>query len=119
MSSDQSGQTAATLSHHLQALGARDLDAVLEDYAPDSIIFSPWGISRGLAEARTFFTGVLEIFTPQILSSLNVLRQDIDGEVAYLVWTAGDTIPMGSDTFVVRDGKIRVQTVAAYMPQSA
>lgn len=39
-----------------------------------------------------------------------VLRKDVIGETAYIAWSLADT--RGSDTFVVRDGKIVYQTVA-------
>ena len=39
---------------------------------------------------------------------------NVDGELAYITWSAGREIPLGTDTFVVRNGKIVAQTVAAY-----
>jgi hypothetical protein len=45
-------------------------------------------------------------------------RQEVHGEIAYIVWKA-DTpsldVPLGTDTFVVRDGKIVVQTFAGQL----
>ncbi len=40
----------------------------------------------------------------------------VEGEVAYIVWhanCASAEVALGTDTFVVRDGKIAVQTFAA------
>jgi len=40
----------------------------------------------------------------------------VEGEVAYIVWhanCASAEVALGTDTFVVRDGKITVQTFAA------
>jgi len=44
-----------------------------------------------------------------------MLRQDVEGDVAYIVWkaeTADNRHELGTDTFVVRDGKIVAQTFA-------
>ena len=40
MTTDVTQQTQATLAHHLQALG-EGIDAILNDYTEDSILFSP------------------------------------------------------------------------------
>jgi hypothetical protein len=48
--------------------------------------------------------------------SFEMLRQDVDGEVAYIVWkaeTAANRFELGTDTFVVRNGKIVIQTFAS------
>jgi hypothetical protein len=45
-----------------------------------------------------------------------VQRQSIEGEVAHIVWaaeTADNVYDLGTDTFVVRDGKIIAQPFAA------
>ena len=44
-----------------------------------------------------------------------MLKQDIDGDTAYIVWkaeTADNRYDLGTDTFVVKDGKIATQTFA-------
>jgi hypothetical protein len=53
--------------------------------------------------------GALSLCTPAVLSSLTVTQQKIEGEIAYLLWSAEPEIPFGSDTFHVREGKIMVQ----------
>jgi hypothetical protein len=47
-----------------------------------------------------------------------LLAQDIHGEVAYVACTMGDAVPFGTDTFIIRDGKIAVQTLGIYVPQA-
>jgi hypothetical protein len=39
-------------------------------------------------------------------------RQEIVGEVAYILWERQPQISCATDTFVVRNGKILVQTFA-------
>lgn len=38
------------------------------------------------------------------------------GNVAFITWDVGDDIPLGTDTFVVADGKLVSQTFALYAP---
>ena len=43
-------------------------------------------------------------------------RQTVEGEVAHIIWnaeTADNVYELGTDTFVVRGGKIVAQTFAA------
>jgi hypothetical protein len=39
--------------------------------------------------------------------------------IAYITWSVGDDIPLGTDTFVVEDGKIVSQTFAMYAAPSS
>ena len=107
--------TEDTLGHHLQAF-SEGVDAIMEDYTPDSVLFTPDGLLKGLDSIRAFFHGFLTNSPPELLRALKMVRQDVHGEVAYIVWSAEPYIPFASDTFVVRDGKIRAQTFATYAP---
>ncbi len=119
MSTAPETQTEAVYNHHLQALGARDLEAIAEDYSEESalIVSSVPVAMHGGAAIRAFFAQTFEVFTPEVIASFRVHRQTIDGEIAYAVWSAGDLIPFASDTFVIRGGKIVVQTAAVQMAQ--
>ena len=49
-------------------------------------------------------------------ASFEMLREEVEGEVAYLVWkaeTADHRYELGTDTYIVRNGKIVTQTFAA------
>ncbi len=42
----------------------------------------------------------------------------IEGDVAYIVWhatCASANVPLATDTWIVRDGKIATQTLAAWI----
>jgi hypothetical protein len=48
--------------------------------------------------------------------SFEMTTQSVEGDVAYIVWkaeTADNVYEMGTDTFVVRSGKIVAQSFAA------
>jgi hypothetical protein len=107
------GTTEAVFGHHLQALMARSVDEIVSDYIESSVVFTQNGTFRGLEQIRAFFTEGLKIFTPEVLGALKVSEQSIDGEFAYVVWSAGEAILLGMDTFCIRDGKIIMQAFVA------
>jgi hypothetical protein len=113
--------TEAVLSHHLDSflklpsVGVAGVAELLADYAPDAKIFTPHGVIEGEANRKSFFEDMIPL-AEKLLPTLTLDVQEVRGEVAYIVWSAGATAPLGTDTFVVRDGKIVVQTFAAYLP---
>ncbi len=105
--------TQAILEHHLQAIG-ESVDAIMQDYTEDSVVVTPDATCRGLAEIRKFFTAFIEGLPEGIMDAFTMKRQEVTGELAYILWEAKPWIPLGTDTFVVRDGKIVFQTFAIY-----
>jgi ketosteroid isomerase-like protein len=108
--------TRAVFEHHATALGNGALEEVLQDYTDTSVLLTPDGTFRGRAALRDYFgAAVAGPFKPGTYDfTMDVVR--IEGEVAYCVWHArceGAEIVLGTDTFVVRDGKIAIQTYAA------
>ena len=105
-------------SHHAQALGAEDLDEIVADYSDDAIFITQAGVLRGKDGIRQAFTKLLgEI--PQ--AAWDIKTTIYEGDILFLEWGAeggGNRIEDGIDTFVFRDGLIRVQTVR-YTLQSA
>jgi hypothetical protein len=41
---------------------------------------------------------------------MTLTHQEVTGEIAYIIWTAEPFIPFASDTFLIRDDSIVVQT---------
>jgi ketosteroid isomerase-like protein len=110
--------TEATLSHHLQAFG-EGIDAIMRDYTESSVLFTPDGPLAGLSAIREFFDGFLRNSPPELLRAMTVVRQDIKGDVAYIIWKAEPFIPLATDTFVIRDGRIAAQSFAVLAPTAA
>jgi hypothetical protein len=54
--------------------------------------------------------------TPEFMENFSVDSQEVDGDFAYVVWHSGTAAPLGTDTFHIIDGKIAMQSFAAYMP---
>jgi ketosteroid isomerase-like protein len=98
-------------SHHAQALGAGDLDEIVADYADDAVFITPAGTRRGKDGVRAGFTQLLAD-VPN--AKWELPTQIYEGDVLFLEWTADAArtkVEDGIDTFVFRDGLIRVQTV--------
>jgi hypothetical protein len=97
--------------HHAQALEAEDLDEIVADYADDAVFITPAGIRRGKDGIRAAFS---ELLADVPDATWELKTQIYHDDVLFLEWVA-DSAPTriedGIDTFVFRDGLIRVQTV--------
>ena len=106
-------QTKAMMDHHSEALAAEVMDAaaldeIAADYHDDVVFISNLGgVVTGVDAVRAIFASAGN------LPGFEQTRQHVDGDVGYVTWKA-DGIPFATDTFLVRDGKIAVQTVALH-----
>jgi len=98
--------------HHLQAFG-QGLDALVSDYTEQSSIFLKDQTITGLEGIRAFFDAFLKGIQPGFWASFKIVRQEVDGDMAYLVWEAPPFIKLATDTLLIRNGKIHVQTFTA------
>ncbi len=97
--------------HHAEALGAGDLDEIVADYADDAVFITPAGVLRGKEGIRAAFTQLLAD-VPN--ADWALVTQIYEGDVLFLEWTADaekTRVVDGIDTFIFRDGLIRLQTV--------
>ncbi|HLH59877.1 MAG TPA: nuclear transport factor 2 family protein [Streptosporangiaceae bacterium] len=97
--------------HHAQALGAGDLEAILADYTDDAVFITPGGVLRGQDGVRKGFTQLLADVPD---AAWDIRTEIYEGDVLFLEWAAdaaATRVEDGIDTFVFRDGMIRVQTV--------
>ena len=109
--------TQDILNHHLGCFGEGDIEGILSDYTEDTVLEIPDAQIKGLDGLREFFTGLLEDFG-KAPPTFEMLRLAVHGEFAYIVWkaqTADIDYHIGSDTFVVRDGKIVYQAFTAHI----
>ncbi len=113
--------TKDVIDHHIQAFGERDLNAILADYAPGAVLFTPDAPLRGATAMRPVFEALIADFAkPGAVFTLQ--RQHVDGDYGYIVWsgeTADNTYVMATDTFIVRDGKIVAQSFAGKVTPKA
>lgn len=104
--------TKQIIDHHLQAFSERDLNGVLSDYAPDAVFFTRQGALHGSDAIRPLFQALIAEFGKPG-AAFNMKEQIVDGDYAYIVWTAetaDNVYELGTDTFIVRDGKIVAQS---------
>jgi ketosteroid isomerase-like protein len=97
--------------HHGEALMAGDLDGIVADYSDDAVIITPDGSLYGKDGVRQAFV--------KLLGDLPSAKWELptmifEGDILFLEWKATSEkvkAEDGIDTFVFRDGMIRVQTV--------
>jgi len=108
-----SRSTQAVLEHHIQAFGD-GIEAVMADYTDASVVITPEATYRGRDEIRDFFAAFAAALPAGFWDAFTMKRQEVVGEAAYILWEAKPWFPLGTDTFVIRGGKIAFQTFAAY-----
>ena len=106
----RNGDAATTqdvLTHHLNCFGDGDIVGTMADYTAESRFFTPDGVLRGSEAIRRFFVSLFEEFAKPGIS-FEMLRQEVDGDTAYIVWnaeTADNRFELGTDTFIVQSGR--------------
>jgi ketosteroid isomerase-like protein len=106
--------TKDVLDHHVKCFGEGDLEGILSDYAPGAVLFTPDGPLKGADAMRPFFQAMLAEFGKPG-TAFSMKHVSIEGDYAYVLWTAETTdnvYELGTDTLVVRDGKIAAQSYA-------
>lgn len=107
--------TTEVLDHHRKCFAARDLDGLLADYSPDAVFFGPEGAFRGPDAIKPVFEKLFAEFSKPGVSFARK-QEFIEGEYAHTVWsaeTADNSYELASDTFVIQDGRIRLQAFTA------
>ena len=97
--------------HHGEALVAGDLDGIVSDYSDDAIVISPDGVLRGKDGVRQAFVKLLGDLPS---AEWELLTTHFEEDILLLEWKATSAKTKaedGIDTFVFRDGMIRVQTL--------
>lgn len=98
-------------AHHGEVLAAADLEGIVGDYADDALLVTPDGVLRGREGVREGFAKLLAELPG---ASWDLATQVFAEDILLLEWKAEAErarVEDGVDTFVFRDGLIRVQTV--------
>jgi ketosteroid isomerase-like protein len=114
--------TKDVFEHHLACFANSDLEGTLSDFTEQSVLMTPLGALRGLSEIRGFFeTAYAEFGAPG--TKFTAHQMLVDGDCAFIAWdaeTSANKYEGASDTFIIRDGRIAVQTFSAKVtPKSA
>ncbi|MEM7802395.1 MAG: nuclear transport factor 2 family protein [Chloroflexota bacterium] len=111
----------AVLNHHLEGFSSGDVDAVMEDYTDESVLIMPDATYKGLDSIRAVFAGLFSgLFKPGTYQ-FTMDRSEISQDTAYIVWHStneGADVKLGTDTFLIQDKKITLQTFAAFVEEN-
>jgi ketosteroid isomerase-like protein len=106
--------TKAIMDHQSTAFVAGSADEILADFADDAVLIVPEGVHRGRAAIHAVYSDLFSgLFKPETYD-FTMIAEVIEGDVAYIAWRASCAtaeIPLGTDTYVVRNGKIVAQTM--------
>jgi len=112
----KTADTLTIVDRHWQALVRGDVPALLADYAEDAVLITG---ATGVVKGRAAIGDLLKMFVSAIIpaasTAFSLDLTHAEGALGYIVWKAeSDThrIAFGSDTFVVIDGAIAMQTSA-------
>lgn len=74
-------ETKEVLQHHLDAFGAKDIDALMIYYTEDSIILTQDGQVYGLDNLRVFFINLFQQM-PNIMDGFELFWCEVKDDVA-------------------------------------
>ena len=105
------------LTHHLSSFQANDLDALMSDYTDESVLITADATYEGRDGIRGFFTALIPQF-PTGSTRLELDKMTVVEDLLFIVWRASTPtlkVALGTDTLLVRQGKIHRQTFAGHM----
>lgn len=107
--------TESVVRNHLATfLAQKGIPAIVADYHPAARFHSPSRSYEGPAEIGEFFASFIRSLPTDAYDRFTLRGLRVDGELAFITWSIGDDVPLGTDTFVVRDGSIVAQTFAMH-----
>jgi len=116
-SSALSGESENVLLHHLHSFASNDLETLMSDYTEQSILITQDQTYKGIGEIRTFFAELMDHF-PKDRSNFMLDKLVASDELVFIVWhatTPSLQVSLGTDTFLIKSGKIYRQTFAGQM----
>jgi ketosteroid isomerase-like protein len=110
-----STDTETVVRNHLQAFfEQKSVAAIVSDYDDDAHFYSEAKIYRGKQEIHDFFEDFIAALPTNAIERFTLKSLQVDRNIAYITWCIGSDIPLGTDTFVVDNGKIVSQSFAMY-----
>ena len=98
--------TETVVRNHLQAfVEQQGTAAIVQDYDESARFYSETEIYDGKQQIGGFFTDFIDSLPAGAIERFALRSLWVDGGLAYITWSAGVGIPLGTDTFVVTDGK--------------
>jgi ketosteroid isomerase-like protein len=101
------------VTRHNAAVAKSDVDAMMADYADGAIVLEAGKTIQGKPAIRALFEGMFPKPAPGAAptgaAAMTVTRKWAEGNVGFYTWEMGAV--HGTDEFVVRNGKIEIQSV--------
>lgn len=107
--------TQAVLMHHLGAFGERKMDDILADYTAESVLLTQQGEMIGAEGVKPLFEALFTEFGKKGVK-FEMGKMIVEGDIAMITWSAetpDNKYEWATDTYIIRDGKIVYQTLAA------
>ncbi|MBN8830665.1 MAG: nuclear transport factor 2 family protein [Sphingomonadales bacterium] len=101
------------VNRHMAAAARQDVDAIMADYADDAVNLTAGKAVQGKPAIRAVFAGMFK-GSGAGTSGMKVTKVWEEGDVGFVTWTMGPVT--GTEEFLVRNGKILVQTVFISAP---
>ena len=118
---EATGEAEAIFARRMEVVkkmfaGEASYDDVLEFHAEDFIWMSPMGTIQGLTAARERDAQRKARMPAEALQGMKIIQTQVAAEYAFLTFKT-DVIPFGTDTLLIRDGKVIFQSNALYIPR--
>ena len=107
------------VNRHIAFANKGDVDGMVGDYAEDVMTITAGKVTAGKPALRAMFAGMIGAAAKPGAAAppkpaMKNLKIWADGDVGFVAWEMGSGTPQavkGTDAFLVRHGKILVQTV--------
>jgi ketosteroid isomerase-like protein len=97
------------IQRHVDFGAKGDAAAMAADYAEDGVVLQPGQAAQGRAAIQAMFARIFGPGAPKV--TITPTRIWSQGDVGFITWEANGGALKGTDSFLVRGGKILVQAV--------
>jgi predicted SnoaL-like aldol condensation-catalyzing enzyme len=107
-----SDASRSLLLRHLSSFQNNELEVLMSDYTRDSVLITEDKTYIGPEQIKSFFTSLI-IHFPKDQSTFILNKMIVQDELVFIVWHANTPsldVTFGTDTFIIKNGKILQQT---------
>ena len=105
--------TQKVWDHHIASWSIKDIDAILSDYSENAFVIVNNKVYEGHDQIRSVFVQLFDLFS----HGINQIQPAVvKAQTIYILWNFhpdGFGSFVGTDSFVVEDGKIQAQMIAS------
>jgi len=103
----------SVFNSHIQGFTTGDLDMVQSNLTEETVLIIPGATYTGVAEFSEYITGQMQEFGQEgVVFEMGEMH--VSGKIVYISWSAetpDNSYIYATETYLVEDGKIAVQTV--------